>query len=676
MKTPTLLLSAALMFWGWQTELWLFAIPTAIILECSRFIQSRWDFSTDDFKRIANICFLILVGLTVYLLIANRSFYIVYTILQWLPIIFFPLIAAQIYAVNDTIYLTTLFLIFNDDQTGKQSNRFRINLNYPYFAISILAASNANTENISFYIGMFALSAIVLWLVRSPRFSPMIWLCLFLTAGSIGFVGQIGLHQLHLQLEEQVVAWFSNVIGQEINAFKKETSIGEIGVLKQSNDIVFRVNSETNNNFPLLLREATYNKYQSPLWIALHPAFTPIKPEANNTTWRLGNPTENTSNITTTKLTIYGKLNNGKGILRLAHSTLEINDLPVSEMEQNKYGTVKVNSKINDLAYKIKFNEQLSLDIPPTTDDLEIPQAEAAAINEIVNKLDIQGKSSQEIITIVKEFLFQNYRYSLQLTSKDNAATPLSTFLLKTRSGHCEYFASATTLILRALGIPARYTVGYSVHEYSNLEKQYIVRSRHAHAWTMVYINDKWQIFDTTPPDWTSIENATVSQFSIISDLWSFLGFQLASWLRNMRNSGLFKYIWWLLLPLFLVMIAKSAPQNKVKRVFNQKILSTESQKSDIMKNDSEFYLIEKALNELGFTRQPSESLKNWLKRIKQEQPESNFVEELSSLIDLHYRYRFDPQGMQETERAKLKFAVKSWLEKYSIQGSIPILKK
>ncbi|MBK1986726.1 transglutaminase domain-containing protein [Sphaerospermopsis aphanizomenoides BCCUSP55] len=662
MKTPPLLLGVALIFWGWQTGIWIFAIPIAIILECSRLVQSRWDFSTDEIKRIANICLVILVALTIYLFISSRSFYVVYTLFQWLPIVFSPLIAAHIYAVNDNINLTTLFLIFNDEKTGEQSNQFRVNLTYPYFALCILAASNANTENISFYIGMFALSAMALWFVRSPRFSPIIWLCLFLTAGSIGFIGQIGLHQLHLKVEDQIVSWFSDAIGQEINAFKKQTSMGEIGVLKQSNDIVFRVASQTKSNFPILLREATYNKYQSALWIALNPAFTPVKPDANNTTWRLGNQTANSST-----LTIYGTLNNGKGVLRLADGTLEINDLPVSEMEKNKYGTVKVSGKINDIAYKIKFNNQVSFDSPPTEDDLQIPKSEASAINEIVQQLEIEGKTPQQILQTVDTFLLKNYRYSLQLTGKDNASTPLSTFLLTTRAGHCEYFASATTLILRALGIPTRYSVGYSVHEFSNLEKQYIVRSRHAHAWTMVYIDGKWQAFDTTPADWTSIENAGVSKLSMISDLWSFWGFQLSSWLRDIRSSGFFKYIWWLLLPLFLLMIAKSAPQKKVKRVFKQEILSTQTHKIEIeISKDSEFYLIENTLNELGFARQPSESLKNWIERLKKEIPTSDLIEDLSSLIELHYRYRFDPQGIQETERAKLKSAVQSWLAKYS----------
>ncbi|WP_413171999.1 transglutaminase-like domain-containing protein [Anabaena azotica] len=665
MKTPPLLLGATIMFWGWQTGIWIFAIPIAILLECSRFVQSRWDFSSDDIKQIANLCLVILVSVSIYLLIANRSFYIVYTLLQWLPIVFFPLIAAQIYAVNDSVSLTTLFLIFNDEKTGEQSNSFRINLTYPYVALCILAASNANTENISFYMGMFILVAIALWFVRSPRFSPIIWLCLFLTAGSIGFVGQIGLHQLHLKVEDQLVSWFSDAIGQEVNAFKKETSMGEIGVLKQSNDIVFRVASENKNNFPILLREATYNKYQSALWIALNPGFVPVKPEANNTSWRLGTKTDNIST-----LTIYGTLNHGKGILRLANGTVAIDDLPVIEMEKNKYGTIKVVGKVNDLAYKVQFNDQVSLDSPPTMDDLQVPTAEASAINEIVNKLDIQGKSAQEILPIVDAFLLKNYRYSLQLTGKDSTSTSLSTFLLTTRAGHCEYFASATALILRALGIPARYTVGYSVHEFSNLEQQYVVRSRHAHAWTMVYIDDKWQAFDTTPSDWTSIEDGGVSKLSIISDLWSFWGFKLASWLRSISSSGLFKYIWWLLLPLILMMIAKSAPQKKVQRVFKKRLLSTVTynNQGEISK-DSEFYLIEKALNELGFTRQPSESLKNWMERLKKEISASDLIEELSSLIEIHYRYRFDPQGIEDAERARLQSAVQLWLEQLSESG-------
>ncbi|TAE59541.1 MAG: transglutaminase domain-containing protein [Nostocales cyanobacterium] len=668
MKTPPLLIATALIFWGWQTGLWIFAIPIAIILESSRFVQSRWDFSIEDIKKIANLCVVILVALTVYLLVSTKSFYVIYTLLQWLPIISLPLIATQIYGVNDSISLTTLFFTFHDPETGEQSHKFKLNLTYPYIAVCILAASNANTENISFYIGLFILTALILWNFRSRRFSPAIWLCLLLTAGSVGFVGQMGLHQLHLQLENQVVAWFSDIIGQEINTVNKQTSIGEIGVLKQSNNIVFRVNLPTKSNFPILLQEATYNKYQSGSWVAVNSQFQPIKPTDDGKNWILGNSQPNHSQIT-----INGTLNNGKGVLRLANGTFAINDLPVTEMQKNQYGTVQVLSKVNDIDYTIKFNPQFPLESPPTQADLQIPPSELPAINEIIRQLNIktQTQTTPEILKTLNSFLFNNYQYSLQIKDSKSKITPLSTFLLDTRSGHCEYFATASTLIFRALGIPARYTVGYSVHEFSNLEQQYIVRSRHAHAWTMVYINGKWQTFDSTPPDWTNIENAQISQFSKLGDLWSFIGFKTSEFFTYLRNTGLINYLWWLLLPIFMIMLRKSAPSNAVKRVFKQQKILNNSEKSTNLKTDSDIYLIEQALNDIGFNRYPGESLKNWISRIKKELSENDDykykIDELSSLIELHYRYRFDPQGIKHSEREKLQSAVKLWLDKYSI---------
>jgi hypothetical protein len=662
MKTPPLLLAAALIFWGWQTGLWIFAISIALILESSKFVQFRWEFSKDDIKKIANLCLVILAAFSLYLFLSEQSFYIIYTIFQWLPIISFPLIAAQVYGVNESVSVTTLFFIFNDHQTGQQSNQFKINLSYPYLAVCILAASNANNDNIYFYLGLLLLTAISLWNVRSRRFTPAFWLFLFLTAGSLGFMGQIGLHQLHEQMENQLVAWFSGMIGQEINAVQKSTSMGEIGVLKQSNNIVFRVKSKDKNNFPILLREATYNKYQSGFWVALNAHFSPVIFNKTGQSWEFSNHSENIS-----KLQIFGTLNNGQGILRLAHGTLAINNLSETKLEKNQYGTVRIASKVNDIAYQIKFNERISLDGRPTDSDLEIPEKEKSAINQIIKQLNIQDKSPEDILPIIKDYFWNNYSYSLQLKGKKSDYTPLSTFLLATRSGHCEYFASATTLILRALGIPARYSIGYSVHEFSNLEQQYVVRSRHAHAWTMVYINDQWQPFDTTPPDWTTIENEQVSQGSKINDVWSFVWFKIAIGWKEIKNSGWLNYLWILLIPFFIIVIQKSAPSTAVRRVIKSQKPSENLQTTESIYHNTEFYLIEKRLNELGFNRQPAESLKQWLTRIKQQDTTSDMIEELSSLVELHYRYRFDPQGIKNEEREKLKSAVNSWLTKYSI---------
>ncbi|OUL22349.1 transglutaminase [Nostoc sp. T09] len=658
MKPPVLLLSAALIFWGWQTGMWVFAIPMAVILAGYRLINSRWDFSDDDFRRIANLCLMILIIVLVSLFTTNRSIYLVYNLLQWFPLVFFPLLAAQTYSVNESIDIRTLFVSLKN-VIKAESNRVIINLRYPYFALCILSAGAANTRDISFYIGMFILASIALWFIRSQRFSPVIWLCLILIAGSLGFIGQIGVYQLQQKLEDTVVAWLSNTnsIGQLTDSTTKQTSIGEIGVLKQSNEIIFRVASNTPKVSPGLLKEATYDKYKSAFWVASNSTFTAVQPDINGKIWRLGSrPADNST------LTISATLNQGKGLLRLADGTFEIDELPVSQMEKNKYGTVKVEGKDSAIAYRILFNKSLSLDSSPTEEDLQIAKPEREAINQVINQLDITGKSPQAILQLVDSFFIKNFRYSLKLTGKNQQSTPLSTFLLQTRAGHCEYFATATTLLLRAAGVPARYAVGYSVHEFSPLENQYIVRSRHAHAWTLAYINGRWQAFDTTPADWANLENANASKLAFISDLWSFFRFKLSSWLRSGLVSNLFKYGWWLILPLVFLRLWKFNSKNKVRRLSTKHVLAKQVAKADFAKKDYEFYLIEKRLNELGLSRYPSESLKNWMNRLKEELPSSDLIEDLTSLVEIHYRDRFDPQGLKEAERAKLKSAVQAWL--------------
>ncbi|MBE9226687.1 AAA family ATPase [Phormidium sp. LEGE 05292] len=278
------------------------------------------------------------------------------------------------------------------------------------------------------------------------------------------------------------------------------------------------------------------------------------------------------------------------------------------------------------------------------------------------HEVKVKGKSPQEIVNSVDRFFLKNFTYSLQLTGQNNYATPVSTFLLKNRAGHCEYFATATTLLLRAAGIPARYAVGYSVHEFSNLENQYIVRSRHAHAWTMVYLNNRWQVLDTTPADWTNIEDAAADKLSLITDWWSLLSFRIS---RFLRSSNELKYVWWLIFPLVFILIWRGGQKKGVRRLSRKNILSKPTVNSGLVKKNSEFDLIEKALNELGLNRYPSESWKNWINRLKEDSVGGDLVNDMIPIIELYYRDRFDPAGIKESEKTILKSTIKAWLNKY-----------
>lgn len=98
---------------------------------------------------------------------------------------------------------------------------------------------------------------------------------------------------------------------------------------------------------------------------------------------------------------------------------------------------------------------------------------------------------------------------------------PLTRFVRETRRGHCEHFATATALLLRAAGVPARYAVGYVVSEYSALEQAYVVRARHAHAWVEAFVDGRWIDVDTTPAVWYALEAADPPWWRGPLDLWT-----------------------------------------------------------------------------------------------------------------------------------------------------------
>jgi protein-glutamine gamma-glutamyltransferase len=99
----------------------------------------------------------------------------------------------------------------------------------------------------------------------------------------------------------------------------------------------------------------------------------------------------------------------------------------------------------------------------------------------------------------IESFLKTKYSYTLDLTGKPGK-DPLAHFLFETRAGHCEYFASAMTVMLRTLGIPSREVNGFLPGEYNDLGGDYIVRASDAHSWVEAYFpGNGWIVFDPTP---------------------------------------------------------------------------------------------------------------------------------------------------------------------------------
>lgn len=74
-------------------------------------------------------------------------------------------------------------------------------------------------------------------------------------------------------------------------------------------------------------------------------------------------------------------------------------------------------------------------------------------------------------------------------------------FLFATHRGYCDNFASAAAVMLRALGVPARFATGFAVDAQNAVGPDtYVVTEADAHAWIEVYFpNFGWIPFDATP---------------------------------------------------------------------------------------------------------------------------------------------------------------------------------
>jgi transglutaminase-like putative cysteine protease len=108
---------------------------------------------------------------------------------------------------------------------------------------------------------------------------------------------------------------------------------------------------------------------------------------------------------------------------------------------------------------------------------------------------------NEEIARRIEHHLRTNFQYTLDLTDSRRLfkdSDPVVAFLTKVKKGHCEYFASAMTLMCQSLNIPARIVVGFKCDEYNTISGQYIVRQSHAHTWVEVLTARGWVTFDPT----------------------------------------------------------------------------------------------------------------------------------------------------------------------------------
>lgn len=120
---------------------------------------------------------------------------------------------------------------------------------------------------------------------------------------------------------------------------------------------------------------------------------------------------------------------------------------------------------------------------------------------ELTSRLVANHQEPFKRALALRDYLRENYRYEQFSTPTPAGREAVDFFLFDLKAGHCEYFASALTVMARLAGLPARPATGFSPGNYNALTKHFEVHAYHAHAWTQIFIDGMgWLTFDATPP--------------------------------------------------------------------------------------------------------------------------------------------------------------------------------
>ncbi|MBQ9080119.1 MAG: transglutaminase domain-containing protein [Clostridia bacterium] len=162
---------------------------------------------------------------------------------------------------------------------------------------------------------------------------------------------------------------------------------------------------------------------------------------------------------------------------------------------------IEQNSIITERVYNEETGSYETLDLGIDEDKFE-PAYER-------NSEDVETyEKRHELIMAFIDYMQENNTYTLQPTAAVDASLDgVENFLTVTKEGYCVQYASALTLMLREVGIPARYVEGYVACDYHrNYAEDAVaryattVRDYNEHAWVEVWYDGiGWVQYEATP---------------------------------------------------------------------------------------------------------------------------------------------------------------------------------
>jgi len=610
---PPGLLGGAFLLWGWQSGHWFLALLCLVLYEFSTYFRWHAQVTLTQVYRLVDFSSLIFIAFVVYAAFNYVASEAVFLVTEWLPIIWFPLLALQKYSPFKTLPVTALSLHMRKHSSSKKT----LDMSYALFILCIVSASTGNILPALFFSALSLLCGWFFWACRNPRFSALTWALLM----PLLLLGSYTTHQqivaLQIYVEDNIPQWYLYFLKGKTDPYHRTTALGFIGNLKLSEKILFRVKTEDGKAPPALLRNASYTRFSGHAWSAKASGFLAITP-----------PNDTLLDTAPERLKILMALDNGAGILPLPMGTQAVFNLPAEFIARNSLGAVKVKQGPDHVFFDVAYDPLSETGYRPDADDLSVPYRYRKTLHAFTQQYHLKGLSHTAQIQALRKIFEQEFVYTLNLANGQEHL-PLIDFLARTKRGHCEYFASSTVLILRQLGIPSRYASGYGVHEYSDREDFYVVRQNHAHAWALAYIDGHWIDVDNTPPDWAALEDTGGSLFGLLHDVWSWMWSEIEQW--RMQESSETQNLWLLglLAPLIWLLYRYFHGVTITRRQRAQQ--NTASQPIDE---------VLKALTHYHIQQQPGETIRQCVNRA-QHIAGVPAKPQLLAVVAAYYQYRF-----------------------------------
>jgi transglutaminase-like putative cysteine protease len=119
---------------------------------------------------------------------------------------------------------------------------------------------------------------------------------------------------------------------------------------------------------------------------------------------------------------------------------------------------------------------------------LQVPAA-SARVRQAAAAI-AEGRDDREKIARLEAFLRER-RLAYATDDLPGPEDPVDGFLFEKRRGYCEFFASASAVLLRLAGVPTRLVGGYLGGEYSAFGGYYTVTEEMAHVWLEALVDGR-----------------------------------------------------------------------------------------------------------------------------------------------------------------------------------------